>query len=216
MPMELDHVFLCANAGAPEAEQLVQFGLREGTPNRHPGQGTACRRFACANAMIELVWVDDPVEAQNEATRRTRLWERWRDREGGASPFGICVRPGGSQISESPFPGWEYRPAYLDDPLFMLIGDASVREPLWVHLGFLRLADREKWFVEHPSGLREITGLTLTTPEPLRSPASKAMVESGILAVEGGPRSLLTIDFDHRRLNLTKDFRPHLPLVFQY
>ncbi|HEY1806506.1 MAG TPA: hypothetical protein VGG45_18685 [Terracidiphilus sp.] len=78
------------------------------------------------------------------------------------------------------------------------------------------MADREKWFVEHPSGLREITGLTLTTPEPLRSPASKAMVESGILAVEGGPRSLLTIDFDHRRLNLTKDFRPHLPLVFQY
>ena len=45
MAFELDHVFICAAAGAPEAASLIAFGLTEGTPNTHPGQGTANRRF---------------------------------------------------------------------------------------------------------------------------------------------------------------------------
>jgi hypothetical protein len=54
MQIELDHLFVCTAPGAPEAETLVQFGLHEGPSNQHPGQGTACRRFSFANAMIEL------------------------------------------------------------------------------------------------------------------------------------------------------------------
>ena len=46
MRIELDHLFVCAAPGAPEAEELVRFGLREGPPNQHPGQLTANRRFA--------------------------------------------------------------------------------------------------------------------------------------------------------------------------
>ncbi len=53
MRIELDQLFLCTDPGAPEAEELVQFGLREGPTNQHAGQGTANRRFAFANAMIE-------------------------------------------------------------------------------------------------------------------------------------------------------------------
>src|SRR5258707_15698256 len=87
MRIELDHVFVCTAPGAPEAEEFVRFGLREGPPNRHPGQGTANRRFAFANAMIELLWVDEAEEAQSECSRRTQLWERWSGRESRASPF---------------------------------------------------------------------------------------------------------------------------------
>lgn len=92
MVIELDHVFICTDPGAPEAEELVRFGLREGPPNRHPGQGTANRRFGFANAMIELFWVNDAREAQSECTRRTLLWERWSGREGSLllSVF-VCV-----------------------------------------------------------------------------------------------------------------------------
>src|SRR5207249_2167482 len=45
MAFELDHVFICTAAGTPEAASLIAFGLTEGTPNTHPGQGTANRRF---------------------------------------------------------------------------------------------------------------------------------------------------------------------------
>ena len=90
---ELDHVFICASIGAPEADRLVEFGLTEGTRNAHPGQGTANRRFFFHNAMLELLWVHDAAEAQSELVRPTRLWERWAGRSGGACPLALCFRP---------------------------------------------------------------------------------------------------------------------------
>ena len=90
--LELDHVLVWVDRGAPEAERLLDFGLTEGAPNVHRGQGTANRRFFFCNAMLELIWVDDETEARREPASRLRIWERWRYRETGASPFGLCVR----------------------------------------------------------------------------------------------------------------------------
>jgi hypothetical protein len=56
---------------------------------------------------------------------------------------------------------------------------------------FLRRSHREHHFLEHPIGVREITGLTLTTPVPLLSIASQRIVESGMLSTREGPKSLL-------------------------
>src|SRR5215471_7840546 len=186
MRIELDHLFVCTAPGAPEAEQLVQFGLREGPPNQHPGQGTANRRFAFANAMIELLWVSDAAEAQSDGARRTLLWERWSEREGRACPFGICLRPDDSQATEPPFPAWEYHPPYLPEPLCLHIGEAGVEEPMWVYLNFMLRAQRQQWFSDHPIGIREIAGLTLVTPASLRSAAAQAIIKSGILATRIG------------------------------
>jgi hypothetical protein len=215
MPIELDHLFICTAGGAPEGEELIRLGLREGQPNQHPGQGTANRRFNFKNAMIELIWVADPAEAQSESARRTRLWERWSGRASGACPFGICVRPVDPQFAESPFPAWEYRPAYLPDTLMMHIGEAGLDEPMWVYLSFLRGVDREQRFVEHPAGICEITGLALTTSARLSSLASRQIVESGVLSARTGAEPLLEIEFDHGRRGEVVDFRPRLPLVFR-
>jgi hypothetical protein len=82
--------------------------------------------------MIELLWVNDPSEAQNQSTRSTLLWERWAARETKRSSFCICLRPANpNAIAEAPFPSWEYRPAYLPDPLLMHIGEAGIEEPMW-------------------------------------------------------------------------------------
>ena len=213
MNMELDHLFVCTAPGAPEAKQLIQFGLREGPPNQHPGQGTANRRFALANAMLELLWVSNPPEAQSEATQRTLLWERWSARNS-ACPFGICLRPAGPPNTVPPFPSWEYRPAYLPDSLAMHIGEASIDEPMWVYLGFMQRAHREQHFVDHPNGIRAITGLTLTTPAPLQSTASRTVIESGVLRAHSGEAALLEIEFDSGSRHQRVDFRPHLPFVF--
>ena len=144
MGIELDHLFVCTAPGAPEAERLVQLGFHEGPPNQHPGQGTACRRFSFANAMIELFWVSDEREARSESTKRTLLWERWSGREHNASPFGFCLRPSDPQDRVPHFPAWEYRPAYLSDPLLMYIGEVGIEEPMWVYLNFMRRAQREQ------------------------------------------------------------------------
>ena len=125
------------------------------------------------------------------------------------------MRPVDPQDTEPPFPAWEYRPAYLPDPLVMHIGDMGIEEPMWIYLSFMRRAQREHWFIEHPIGVREITGLTLTTPVPLRSNASRKIVDSGILAARKGSASLLEIEFDGNRRKKQMDFRPHLPFIFQ-
>src|SRR6516162_5213088 len=109
---KIDHVLIFTSLGAPEAERLIAFGLFEGTPNRHPGQGTANRRFFFQNAFLEFLWVEAPSETQSLLVRRTALWERWSRRGRGASPFGIGFRPEPGAVDELPFPGWEYRPPY--------------------------------------------------------------------------------------------------------
>jgi Glyoxalase-like domain len=217
MRVELDHLFVCADPGAPEAEELVRFGLREGPPSQHPGQGTANRRFSFANAMIELIWISDAQEAQSPSTKRTLLWERWSRRKDNTSPFGSCLRPIDAPDPDTPprFTSWEYRPEYLPDPLCMHIGEAGVEEPMWVYLSFMRRARREQYFAEHPIGIRQITRLTLTAPQPLLSDASRKVLENGVLTAQTGTTHLLEIEFDDHRRNELIDFRPYLPLVFQ-
>jgi hypothetical protein len=216
MQIELDHLFVCTSRGAPEGESLVQFGLQEGTPNQHPGQGTANRRFPLLNAMIELFWVDDPGEAQSQITRPTKLWERWSERDRGSCPFGICVRPVEGAQDKAPFPAWAYRPSYLSTPLAFHIGEAGLDEPMWIYMGFMQRSWREKHFLENPIGIREITGLTLTTPVPLRSIAAQTIIDNGVISTKTGPAYLLEIEFDGGRGRQVKDFRPDLPLLFHF
>ena len=97
----------------------------------------------------------------------------------------------------------------------MYIGEVGIEEPMWVYLSFMRRTQREQWFIEHPIGIREITGLTLTSPVPLRSPVAQRIVESGVLSARTGATSLLEIEFDGNRRKEQLDFRPHLPVVFQ-
>ena len=95
MAFELDHIFICTSIGAGEADRLIAFGLAEGTPNVHQGQGTVCRRFFFHNAYLELLWVENPAEAQSNLIRPTYLWERWSGRTGGAFPAAAqsqCIR----------------------------------------------------------------------------------------------------------------------------
>jgi len=97
----------------------------------------------------------------------------------------------------------------------MCIGEVGIEEPMWVYLSFMRRAQREQWFIEHPMGVREITGLTLTSLVPLRSAVAQRIVESGVLSARTGTTSLLEIEFDNERRNERVDFRRHLPFVFQ-
>ena len=97
----------------------------------------------------------------------------------------------------------------------MYIGEAGIEEPMWVYLSFMRRAQREQWFIEHPIGVREIIGLTLTSPVPLCSPVAQRIVESGVLSARTGTTSLLEIEFDNKRRHEHVDFRPQLPFIVQ-
>lgn len=218
--LELDHVFVCCSEGAPEAAALARLGLTEGSPNTHPGQGTACRRFFFANTYLELVWVSDAEEAQRDDVRPTRLWERWAGRRTGACPFAVVLRPSaGAETSPVPFPTWRYRPRYLPPDLGIDVAcDAPLDEPAFFYAAFGRRPDAlGRQPIAHACGVSEVTGveLVLPTARPLCS-AAQAAAAAGVVAFSPGDAHVLCLTFDHGRRAQAADLRPELPLRLRW
>lgn len=213
MAVELDHMFLMTDPGAPEADAFVGFGFQEGSPNRHFGQGTGNRRFSFINAMIEFLWVCDPLEAQSERTRGTLLWERWFARHREASPIGLCFRPSESGQDRPLKHVWEYRPEYLPAPFVLHIGNTDLREPMWVYLNFLHRSYREGNFTGHPNGARAVTCVVVTHPFPITSPLFEPRIIDPIVSLRKGEERLVEIWFDEGIQHRTLDLRPQSPLL---
>lgn len=223
MSIELDHLFILVPQGALEAARLAEIGLKEGDPNTHPGQGTACRRFFFRNAYLELLWISEADEARSEPVQRMRLWERWTRKPGGACPFGFVFRPGARPDCQPPFYAWEYRPRYLPEPLAVAVGTNSevIAEPLLFLLSFATRPDLHPASSphprEHPAGLGDITRVELVSPhsnDPSRE--WRALVDTGLVRLRFGTEHLVEIGFDQERQGRRTDLRPALPLVLSW
>ncbi len=210
MSFEVDHFFICTDIGAPMSDALVSFGWVEGPPNTHPGQGTANRRFFFDNAMLELLWVHDEVEAGSEPARRAHLLERWQGRAAGASPFGVIFRSVEAAPQALPFPGWAYRPAYLPEDRSMHIGHNSddITEPLCVYIGEGQRQEPSP----QPEGFRIVTALRIFSPRAHQSESLKAAENTGAVRFLKGEDHLMEIGFKNERSGRVHDFRPGLPV----
>jgi len=219
--MEIDHLFLRARRDAPEADALRAFGLSEGSGNRHPGQGTANRRFFFDNAFLELLWIEDEDEIRSEATAPTRLAERLQADGADVSPFGVCFRPSSAQDA-APFPTWQYAPGYL--PAGMTIGfgrDVPLTEPMWCFFAHgtppAAAPVERRQPLRHAAGLAALTAVAITVPGTgVRSAPAVAAQDSGRVAIAPGDAHLMTLTFDDGRAGGRHDFRPGLPLVIHY
>lgn len=212
---ELDHVLISVDAGAPEAEALIAFGLTEGSPNSHPGQGTANRRFFFRNAMIELYYVTDPAEAASESVRRTGLFERWQQRRTGASPFGICLRPVSREPQKPPFSVWAYNPYYVTWPIYLGTNSDRITEPLLCYLD-KRPATHEQP-LEHSVGFQEITAVRVRRPSMGQlSTELKEMARTGVVEFIESDEWMMEIGFDGEQAGKSQGFYPTLPLKFYW
>ena len=222
LDFELDHVFILVSEGAPEADLLVAFGILEGSSNVHPGQGTANRRFFFHNVMLELAWVSHPDEAQSTLTRPTGLWDHWKYRGQTASPFGIILRPATGQPHEKyPFKGWHYKPRYLPAHLSFWVGDNAdkLEEPLLFYFTFGGHPNARKPSqpLHHPTGFREVTSLNIQLPGLTQaSDTLKSLMNIKDITFTAGNQHVMEIGFDGEKSGKSKDFQPHLPLVFKW
>lgn len=236
---ELDHIFICVDPGAIGADRLVSFGLLEGSSNVHPGQGTMNRRFFFHNAMLELLWVHDPAEAQSEPIQRTQLWDRWRDRNPSNSPlkvcpFGLCLRPTESSdrseqtiaaeiAAKYAFAHWDYHPPYLPETLSIAVGNNSDRlnEPMLFQTPFSKRPDQQpiekRQPLNHPIGLREITRVELVGPWifPLSSEMQSVLDQSPV-SLRSGEAFYLELGFDGELQGKCMDLRSEFPLLIYW
>lgn len=221
-PFELDHLFVTVPPEAPGIELVLALGLREGTRNVHPGQGTANRRIFFRNAMLEFLWLTAATEAQSAVIRRTRLFERCNPDAMNACPFGICLRPT-AHPTDLPFATWDYTPPYLPPGASIPVATSSelTDEPLIFCLPTAVRpdhypADRQQP-VTHPAGLREITQVVLSMP--LAQPPSEALRylhDAGLVVLREGESYAMQIEFDGGSQGEKRSFAPALPLVWRW
>jgi hypothetical protein len=219
LSVELDHVFIACSPGAPEAGALLRRGLVEGSPNTHPGQGTACRRFFFQNAYLELLFISDADEARREPALRTRLWERCARESEDACPFGIVLRTAAAGGEPTcPFDAWAYHPSYLPPDLAIEIArDTPLREPGLFHLGFQRGARAHEEATAHTIPARTLTGLRVGLPGAHGlSRAAQALETLGLVTFEQREPFLMELVFEGASHGEEADFRPDLPLVLRW
>jgi hypothetical protein len=211
-PFEVDHVFVAVSRGAPEMDGLLGHGFREGSPNAHPGQGTACRRVFFENAYLELIWLEDAAEASAPAIARTRLAFR-AGRQKCASWLGVALRPRQPGEVVLPVPTWSYQPPYLPEGAAIPVAESSrtVAEPL-----IFFMPRRKGWRpppLPHPNGARRVTDVVLTfPPDPEPSRTLHWLARSDCVRVEPGPAEKLVVSLDHGASGRSLDLSPETPL----
>ncbi len=197
MGLHIHHVLVNTSVDAPEAETLRAAGLVEGSPNTHPGQGTANRRFFFKSGFLELLWVHDEREARSALTAPTKLWERWSERGRDANPFGLCFSsPEG--VDSLPFPSWAYRPDYLSAGRCMHFADQlPLSEPeIFVLSWPVVQAAPAAEPATHPLGLREMRSVSIGLPAPASISSSlRAIRDAGLVDIHQSATPHLVIEF---------------------
>ncbi|MEM7441733.1 MAG: VOC family protein [Pseudomonadota bacterium] len=203
--LEIDHVFVFTPPGAEqEVGRLTQSGIVINDRLRHVGQGTANACCFFDNAYLELLWAIDDAELASPGVVRTRLAERSRWRETGASPFGIAVRTvdGG----ELPFETWRYQAPFFPDGGSLPVATASddPRQPMLFRSPSSMRPDQ--WRSDRPKdrqvtgGYSEITSVELSYPDTVKpDPVFLQLASGGMLSLGNnsvGPT--MTLNISHK------------------
>ncbi len=196
--MEIDHIFIFSNTGGKEAERLVEFGLTEGSGRIHPGQGTRNRKFNFENFFLEILWVINASEIQNETTAKTKLWERSRFMENGYSPFGLCLV--NSKSTDKLFEQSEkYQPNYFPEGMAIdiLTNEKDKSLPWTFRLPYRNEKKTHSEPTKHPNGIRKLTRTEFGMPLGHNGKAFENHFQSSAnIAFKNGLPNHVTLEFD--------------------
>ncbi|MDH3650633.1 MAG: VOC family protein [Saprospiraceae bacterium] len=214
--MEVDHIIIFSNNQGNEANELVKFGLTEGSNRVHPGQGTRNRKFYFENFFLEIVWVCNESEITSELTAPTRLWERANHRMNGSSPFGLCLV--NSDDTDHLFGEClKYRPSYLPEGLsFDIITNEAHTYLPWT----CRLPSTTKHTTEEPThhqvGIKKLTNLKFGIQRTNYQNAFTDLLGSeSIIVFENADHHGLTLEFDNNKMGKSQKISS-LPLTIEY
>jgi hypothetical protein len=211
--LQHDHFFILTSPGTPAAQRLIDIGLIEGSSNRHPGQGTANRRFFLANSTLELLYVSDVHESDHGPAAKLGFNQRLRDNN--ASPFGLIVRSD-PDSGLSPFPGWRYYPQYFTDDQCFHVGEnaSQLQEPLCICMPVNLPRSARPATAENADW--HLTELRIDIPLPAASLALQTVAKCAPISLRLDRPHHLELVFNKAQQGQQCDLRPDLPMTVRW
>jgi hypothetical protein len=161
--MDIDHIFIFTDSKGKVADQLVSFGLTEGSSRIHKGQGTTNRKFYFENFFLEILWVHDENEIKSDLVKPTGLWHRANYQTNNFSPFGLCIV--NIEDTDNLFKkSLKYQPDYFPAGLSIdILPNENQPELPWTfRLPFKEHKKNEVESTAHANGIKKLTKAQFT------------------------------------------------------
>ncbi|MGB6152635.1 MAG: VOC family protein [Pricia sp.] len=215
--MIIDHIFIFSDGNGEEANELVNFGFTEGSSRRHPGQGTINRKFYFQNFFLEVLWVIDEAEIQNEVTSKTKLWERSQFNKNEFSRYGLCLL--NSISTDALFKNSKkYQPNYFPTgaSIDFISNEQNPQLPWTFRLPYRDEKKVHNEPIKHSNGIKRLTQVIFE----ISSTSSENMLQKGYQNLKAidfkeSHRTHLTLEFDGQIQGKSKEF-PQLGLSIKY
>lgn len=236
--LNFDHFVIWVSNPKKAKESLTKIGFTS-VPDSlsavHHGQGTAGRYFNFLNGYLELIFVRDQKELEENNLQHKDLdfVKRANFEKNGASPFGIALKLKNYDTTKIPFQEIEYHQDWMDEDANIYAAKNSniyLNEPsIFVVYPkieadtFESLSDLDNipeeyaiWrsFFIHPNGAQKITNIRITSIDlNLDSETIRTVNSIQNLSVEDGQDYLMELHFDNDIQGKSFDLRPELPLL---
>ncbi|WP_298529528.1 VOC family protein [uncultured Christiangramia sp.] len=236
--LKVDHFNIWVENPKIATEKLNEIGFNsvpDSLSEVHKGQGTAGRYFNFLNGYLELIFVYDQkeLEENNEKNPDLDFTERANFKKNDALPFSIALKVKDYDIEKIPFEKVRYHQDWMDENASIYSAKNSkthLREPsIFVVYPkiesdrFETLSDLKnipdeyafaREFYKHPNGAERITNIVITSTDiDLKTETIEALNEIQNLTVKNGKEQIMELYFDNNIQGKTFDLRPELPLI---
>lgn len=236
--LQIDHFNIWVENPKIAKEKLTEIGFNsvpDSLSEVHKGQGTAGRYFNFLNGYLELIFVYDQneLEENNQKNKNLDFTERANFKKNGALPFSIALKVKDYDIDKIPFEKVRYHQDWMDESENIYSAKNSkthLQEPSifvvypeiesdrFETLSDLKTIPDEyafaRGFYKHPNGAKKITNIIITSTDlDLNTETMKAVKGIQNLTVKNGKEQIMELYFDNNIQDKTFDLRPELPLI---
>lgn len=236
--LQVDHFNIWVKNPEKAQERLTRLGFTsvpDSLSQIHKGQGTAGRYFNFLNGYLELIFVYDQNELEENIKKNKDLdfTERANFEENGALPFSIALKVKDYDAEKIPFEKVSYHQNWMDENANIYSAKNSkthLQEPsifvVYPEIEsdrFETISDLKnipdeyafaREFYKHPNGAKKITNIVITSTDlDLKTETIKAVNGIENLTVKNGTEHLMELYFDNNIQEKSFDLRPELPLI---
>jgi len=207
--MNIDHIYIFSNKGT-EINDLIEFGLTEGSGRIHQGIGTANRRIFFENFYLEILWIENEKEAKN--IEKISIWERGNYKQSNYSRFGLCLE--NTCDTDNIFQNSiKWQPDFL--PIGEQVEIITNEKMPWI---FKFPKNRKKKIdepKEHKVGIKQLTKAIFNLKNIEFEKKLKVIQTNSIIEFNQTSEDLLILEFDNCQRGKSKHF-DNLSLEIKY